>query len=527
MMKKTQEKSNNSSHKNRKKEIKVRIPRWISVIIMMIALIEILFLVVLFVTLLNNKISADVFGYAAESSLLASGLAIIGMAISVWAGLNIIHAFERKEYDNLKNKTQIIIENTEEIEGKLRVSLNNLKEMDINRLIKYNESAKTILLYGLSKTISDIGTRKLMDLISIYNPEKNVSIIELVTMEYYFSLVYSRHSNIYAIDNTLLRYADKGIEIANNTLSKTKDKSLKTYLNFRIAEFKYYSAYCLTGEDKDRKFKEAIDLYFQVKDGFNCNIPDFKHIETKNLNTFEYEGCSKGQLDISAYMCNSIGDAYSKIIQGSNDTDLLSNYGPKAIFYCAYASHWVSKELYWRNLGVAIERSYGHPLNLTKEIYDIISPIYRKAFECGCNESTLKVNLSLMDKHINYILGIGYADKDKGRTIKLCDESYFNRYNTLDTSQRKFVNSILEDMYKLAQTMRIIFPSKQDSYIYSCLYWRDKVVIEQNNSLKNEYLNFASKELQYLMILSPNGVLTKILKMDIDDLTNSVREQSN
>ena len=92
-------------------------PKWVSILIVIVSLLEVLFIIFLFVISIVNNVSFRCYEKIAESSLLASGIAIIGVAIAVWAGLNIANAIERKEYESLNdniNQIQRISKNIEE-----------------------------------------------------------------------------------------------------------------------------------------------------------------------------------------------------------------------------------------------------------------------------------------------------------------------------------------------------------------------------------------------------------------------------
>lgn len=74
-------------------------PEWVSTLIVIISILDVLFIIALFVLSFFDKISLKLFEKAAESSLLSSGIAVVGIAIAVWAGLNISNAIERKELE--------------------------------------------------------------------------------------------------------------------------------------------------------------------------------------------------------------------------------------------------------------------------------------------------------------------------------------------------------------------------------------------------------------------------------------------
>lgn len=73
----------------------------------------------------NNEITIE---QKAESTLLTTGLAIIGLAISVWAGLNIIQVLEKGKLDTLSKEVKLYRQ--ERCDLNKRNFLNNILELD-------------------------------------------------------------------------------------------------------------------------------------------------------------------------------------------------------------------------------------------------------------------------------------------------------------------------------------------------------------------------------------------------------------
>lgn len=378
-----------SNSKENKPKLAALFPKWICVLIVLISLIEVIFVIAMFLLLYFNKISAEIFAGSVEGSLLSSGIAIIGIAISVWAGLNIVNAIERNEYEKLKEKTdklsEAIKQKGKDVDNQLNDLINqgtrqfhDLEQKYDERRRKYVEAEKISLLNELSKTINDVATRQLMKIVTEYVVERGFPIIKLEKLERYFSLVYKSHSSGFAKDEKLLGYVNEGLRIINDLGAVTADEKILAYINFRKAELLFYSGYCLVGERKQAAFMEAIKLYFAVSKNLNANLPHYN--ETINVNEIVCEGCNLNQIEISAYMCNTIGEAYSKIIEEMNkDEPLFAECGSKAIFYCAHAAQWENQELYWRNLGCAYER-WDRVFGFGTHSKEIIES-YQKAFE--------------------------------------------------------------------------------------------------------------------------------------------------
>ena len=64
--------------------------------IVIITILNAIFLILIW--LFPNNLNQE---SAAESTFIATGIEIIAIALAVWAGLNIVNAIERKEFDSL------------------------------------------------------------------------------------------------------------------------------------------------------------------------------------------------------------------------------------------------------------------------------------------------------------------------------------------------------------------------------------------------------------------------------------------
>lgn len=97
---------------------------------------------------------------------------------------------------------------------------------------------------------------------------------------------------------------------------------VNSYLDFRIATFNFYKGYCLLGSKRDEAFKKAIDFYEKIPDKFEIKLPKFDSNlkfpgDEDKILVPEIKGQEiKGEeLIILAYLCNYIGEPYSKMLQ--------------------------------------------------------------------------------------------------------------------------------------------------------------------------------------------------------------------
>lgn len=456
--------------------------------------------------------------------LLSAALAIIGLVVSVWTGLNIVNAIERKDFEKLKDDISDLTNKSISLKSEIEDTRKNAEPVlkileDIKE--KQLSSDKVKLLNEMYNTVQDISTRVLIEKIRDIEDTSNIDFLEILEVERRFSNVYNLHISEYSYDEGLLNEANEGILLSKKILERDNiNYVIKQYLNYRIAEFSFYSGYCCSHADRENFFIDAITIYQSVYCFFDAQLPVFEvDQEFPNIN---YKECKNNNAKISAYFCNSIGEAYSKIIQIKNrifaSDSKLEEYGMKAIFYCAYASKWDEKETYLRNLGCAIERHYG----ISKETYDTLNEVYKKAITNAATQNAFKVLLSASDKFINYYLNIKDVNITNGREIPLGDDSYIQNWNNLEQDIKDKILNILKSIYENANYAKTIYPAKEVGYVYNCIYHRDMCLINRNNKDRaNQHILDAKKDLNILKVINPEGKLTKILDADLASLSQN------
>lgn len=446
-----------------------------------------------------------------ESTLLSTGLSIIGIAVSVWAALNIINMLERKEYDSVKVELK-------ELKDELTNSTISVKEI----LTKQNQTDKIKLINEMYDTIQDLSTKVLIVQIRKLQEPQDIDYLQLVEIERTFKGVYHLHQSGSTHDEELLMEAYKGIELSEEILRNSSAHStIRSYLEYRIAEFNFYSGYCCKKFERKKYFDNAIEIYLRVYTSFGAQLPIYNPKWKYFDNNFKE--CSNKTANISAYFCNSIGEAYSKIIEVKDHIFLEDNeieeYKKKAVFYCAYASRWGNRETYWRNLGCAIERCYG----VSEQTYNNLYEIYNKALNMEANEKSFKVILSVYEKYFNNYLNIEKVDIKEGRKTPLRDVSYKNTWDNFDKFTKEKLLEILSNINEKSMYAKTIYPSKELGYVYSCIYHRNMCLINGDNyDIAKNHLIEAEKEIKVVKIIAPKGVLTKILESDLASLAEKL-----
>ncbi|MBQ4129140.1 MAG: hypothetical protein IJD68_05160 [Ruminococcus sp.] len=406
-----------------------------------------------------------------SSTLLSDGLAIISIAISVWAGLNIANAVERKELDATDAKIKRAdkkIKQLDEENQKLEKDSENLKAI-VNPLLESTKSVQHSLSFmfenELIKTIKDSSTLFFYNKFTSLSEEEKEKTYskyypDIVIVEQTFVRLYDTHSSKQSKDILLEKFADKGIQnieaLLDNWGSEVPDLIIH-YLKYRKAEFLYYSGYITANPQKYYdSFIGAAEIYIKLQSEFNAWTPTYtpKAKVPDNIK----DGYDK---TLSTYMANSIGDAYSRFILYAKPsksvvtkdgtlltTEKIIEIGKKGVFFCSCAAKWANpkknQEVYYRNLGCAYERLEKHENHIGKYHNEIIFN-YSRAFEEIINYDTYSYRIqSVYYTLIQYLKK--YLDKTLGidkifRNIK-CFENAINSCKALSEEEVQYLNKL-------------------------------------------------------------------------------------
>ena len=264
----------------------------------------------------------------------------------------------------------------------------------------YDETQKTtishykaLFLQELFKTEKDIFSRYFYYKFSPDNDERDVAEdlefwSSLYQIEQKFVEVYNLHQSVYAENSVLVNKANTGIflieelkreksidtdELFTESITEFKSDNLnfiiKQFLHFRKAEFNFYKGYVMINNiETVENFLSSAKSYFSLAGIFDC-FKNQNDIDDICVDIPSYKG---KQSEIAAYLANSIGESYSKMLHllpttfdtfktshGDIEQNFLEGYAKKAIFYCECAVKWApkSRETYNRNLGCAYERA--------------------------------------------------------------------------------------------------------------------------------------------------------------------------
>ena len=305
-----------------------------------------------------------------ESALLANGLAIIGIVVAVWAGLNIVQAVERGKYEALSKEVEKYREEVKQYREERRQINRNAF---INQLERSNEILTKYLGRVLKKEIPEIA-------------EVSASIYaKLCDIEQKFSSMYFAHYQ----QKTAVKREDKDVLL--NELDDverevdTKSGGIRLYLIVRKAEVYFYSAYFAESVEHKMEMDKAIRNYYRA-------FPRLRECIRGRAGISAIMSCGIEGFVCIAYMLNMIGEANNKMYElckgGEDDTDEYEKEAEnafKALESLLKLDMSVAREVYYRNYGTFLEHRYRKlkraGFSEKEELSNRIQNLYEKAIE--------------------------------------------------------------------------------------------------------------------------------------------------
>lgn len=292
-----------------------------------------------------------------DDQLLSTCVTIIGMAIAVWAGLNIVNSIERKDLEELRSRTDNI--------KQLVYNMDNIEHLG------YDAFLQALLRKGEDELTAYFYRR-----FSRYGMSSKENFFILARIEDLFGQVYDLHNTVKHHDAELIEKAEEAISYINEY--QTEDRLIRAYLTARNAEMGYYCGYVgKTAFQKYQSLTSAIDLYQRILPELSISFPP----RGEGGQTPDLPDGAERKLAI--YMANTLGDTCSQILllkkeltsesapaDQKVEVAVLAQYAEKALFYCNCAVKWSDKykykeiydndyhyfEAYYRNCAVAYER---------------------------------------------------------------------------------------------------------------------------------------------------------------------------
>lgn len=454
--------------------------------------------------------------------------ALVSVVVTIWAGLNIANYFDKKEYEDFKDKIEQDLEVTNDritesfkeqfdrevnskiadLENVQEKLYNNLHEQFLNALLVTEQDVMSSFFY------KHFSTNELV--------RSDIPYDSLICIENVFSQVYKLYCSE-SSSNIGLRIgakAEQGLTEIKKAEEYDVDDLIKGYLLFRKAEFLYYSG--RTNDNQTigaRLLNKAIENYLK-----SCRLLNIFIIECDGQGTDSTYAGDMVNKKYSAYFANTLGSLYYNLYKISKNNDCLK----MALFYCSCAVQWVEKkyerEVYYRNYGVAIESIKDNDyLHKAKEQY------IKALNTADINQKLLHCLVSVSDKIINDILNITPVSPDEERKIKLCSHQYWDFLEKLSENDVDAAIRETEELRRYCMLASRVFPNDVDGYLYKAVCYRDLYLLEiaKTNQKNRSYLDSAQNEIQTAKMISPENRLMLVVERDINNLFKSLDKTYN
>lgn len=459
---------------------------------------------------------------AQERTLLSTGLSIIGIAISVWATLNILNSFDKKDLIDMERQ------------------IDKLSEKYSSEIDQINENSRNTFLYYIEQYSKDVATEhianKFLGLTDV--PYSQLSLVMM-----YYSRIYHKYHHLdhQADQSTVSNIFKEAIDYTEELLKANPDynDTVKQFLHFCLGDMYFYRAYYYKEKERYDYSMRAIEEYDLAKDLFGVTIPKYDSQYVYSVPyTITIGDHSEQAIPLLAYLCNTYGESYSKAVRGykdCNDTKTnvpLDSIKNKAVFYCRYAVQLSNSqnETYLRNLGCALEAANGTNA-FVGDIAENIDKQYQDAMDVSIKDNNIPWNvfytwLSFYHKCINQQIN-GLLGKQKpadwlGKQKPIANNTIYNNFETAltyanlacqtypnDLRFLKFRAFVLRDrciwevkrkgnteqarqyyeaFKEVFQALTVLFPKKSDKFMEELSLWDEALahVLEQGTKLKQQ-----------------------------------------
>lgn len=496
---------------------------WTSIFLalaLIVAVISILFIV--FFTCRSSAIMEQ----AGEiGNLLSAGLGIIGIAIAVWAALNITNAISRAEIEKAGKTVSALEQKIDPIDKFVQKNKGVQKELFLQEINKHKYDP--IIGYFESQ---------------IHKSKKEDPYSELTIIELLFSRVKALHRSEYAVDSTLLSLAKDGIKHIDGLEGKSGySEFAKYYLCYRRAGFNFYMGYCAESRSAGAEyFLTAVEKYKEFANYIGLSLD-------KKINS----SAERDKLEAAAMLYNSIGESYSKIVHYYNDDPEIrtkdifqknvAEYSNRAVAYlinavdCEEKVNGFARSTTYRNLGCAYERKDKQEGNYGGNKDNIISS-HQKALARALDDSVASTVTIKNAYHtlLSYYCKFITHTISGGETERFTDlkDLQLSINKTKDAKSKVVINEIPE-MYDYARlAMQDLSGSQSIAQFYgaACCFaamskWDGVGPDSQLNRDQQFYIGEAKqfcKKYNLIFKLGSNFKTAKEFKDTIDSLCNYI-----
>lgn len=443
-------------------------------------------------------------------SLLSSGLAIIALAVSVWAGLNIANAIERRELNDTAEKIQIL---NKEVD-KVQKTYSALKTSYLKQMAYYFAASDDLYYWSISSDIEK----------AILNGEIEEELNSL-SMEYCIKLPqvaldskrvceYHKKSEKGLVKN-IAPEARKNIEGLLKEYEKNHEEQGLIYqtLTFLEGETFFYEAFANNDRQLSKRlFNQSLKPYEEhVRLKYKIDLND-EDIE-KKLEVIKNDQRRTDKTEI-AYIFNTYGQVLSEMYHRTerNAVDELGKLAKRAQAANEFAVSLDDKELYCKNNGVILDRVAMNLQNLEEAENKLreASELYLRALQKGSSQfKTYSVYLAACSKRIKLTMAC---------PLRATRKEVAQRFYEADEKQKDAVKQVLiAEEVPLDMALKV-FPVEKAIYKFSAEWSLYSALINEDYERYEERINSTMKTL---------ALLETIKDQELEDLYEEYKERKN
>lgn len=483
------------------------------------AFIAVMNVVVLVLSLRGGETKVDV-----QDALTGNGLAMIGIAVSVWVGINIYNIVDRKDMESLNQKVIKLTQKYESMKSafdKYEYSTDTLRKVSkqqfINQIDAIDDPSSSFMareferidLYDNDE--SDIYTHRYLDLYRI---------------EVLLQHCYTAHNDPRRSKELIKEWARRGIEQIELYRSEYENLTRleNIYLIYRKGDLAFYKGFRSRGREQIEAFETAKSSFAKTAEYFH--FLDFTHQRP--------ELCGENG-EMGVYFANAIGVCYQRMADafeglGKKEKVLkekAKDLREKGKWYTKLAAEapaiYKKREMYFRNYGVAIESESDREQESGKTDTRIkklkkAGKQYREALKVDAYRDKVYYTLiSNKNKLLREMLG--FEERVPG---KMAERNYdkYKKYHECDEykeeGERIYRHVRRMGMYiSLAKTLYPDKPEFHAFFIYQRIYAYcvNKVKLDT----KNQFADL-DEALDYIKMLGGESNLCRVVSEEVRDL---------
>lgn len=504
-----------------------------------------------------------------QTALFDTFLTILGIAISVWVGLNIYNVVGRNDLEDIRKESQELTKSINDIQkdsnqineelcqfesdlNDERNRLNELKNININLLIN-------VLINTQEDVMSGYFIQAFNNFLSINDTEKpidDVLLSKLICIETHFHNVYRSYES--SEKDRIIFFADEGLSTINsvyNSFSTKENDLIESYLVFREGEFHFYLGMANSGKQAAEEFKTSIQKYSVFSMLEKVTLPsvdydiDLLNIEDVKL-VFEDTIINSRT---ASYLCNTLGEAHNRILANlykenidsypkDQQTTIKEYYKKTFIYFCAAVSckdlALTDKETYSRNLGTFFEKfkllipgfdgysyeSFKQNCTQLEKYINKAKYCYNKSLKCSAQKAKAHIAYaSAILKQISIQLNIEDRKYDsKKKTVNDRSASLFSRKDKINNDEKADKINELSCALSHFEIAQKLNPKVLDSFYGIAKAYLLLAFLENDSHQALLYLDKGSQAIKEGKLINEKNVPIQIFEKEIFDLHSDI-----